>query len=435
MSTTISMPQLGESVAEGTIGKWLKNAGDRIERDEPLVEVMTDKVNTEIPSPVAGYVQRIIVAEGQTVPIGAELVVIGDNPAGEPVVSPAPPPAPAAPPVAPAAPTPTAANEFDEPDGQRRASPLVRRLATEYGIDLGHVRGSGLGGRISKQDILEFIEVRGLQPQPAARPSPPAPAASTPPPSAPVAPPEPAKPAAPPSSVGADEQLVPLTPMRRAIAEHMLRSLATAPHAWGMVEIDATSLVHLRRSHLDAWQAREGFELTYLPFFIKAVVDALRANPTLNARWTDQGVALNRRIHIGVAVALEHGLVVPVIRDADHKTVAGLAMSLREIVVKARSGRLAAEDLQGGTFTVNNTGTFGSIASSAIINQPQAGIITMEAIVKRPVVTADDAIAIRHMFNACLSFDHRVTDGAESLRFLAAVKRNVEACAPGQSIF
>ena len=215
--------------------------------------------------------------------------------------------------------------------------------------------------------------------------------------------------------------------MRRAIAEHMVRSLQTSPHAWGMTEIDVTSLVKLRASLVDAWKAREGFELTFLPFFVKAVIESLRENPHLNARWSDQGVVLKKRIHIGIAIAVPNGLVVPVVRDADQKNIAGLALSIREIVQRARSGRLTMDDFSGGTFTVNNTGALGSIASMPIINQPQAGIITMEAIVKRPVVTDDDAIAIRSMMNACLSFDHRVTDGAEALRFLQSVKRNVEA--------
>lgn len=253
------------------------------------------------------------------------------------------------------------------------------------------------------------------------------------PPAAPAAPPAPAPVAA--AGIGPDEELVPLTPMRRAIADHMVRSVQTAPHAWGMTEIDVSALVKLRAGLLAEWQRREGFELTYLPFFVKAVVEALRENPTLNARWSDQGVVLKKRVHIGIAVAVANGLVVPVVRDADQKSIAGLALSIREIVLKAREGRLTMDDLAGGTFTVNNTGALGSIASGPIINQPQAGIITMEAIVKRPIVTEDDAIAIRSMMNSCLSFDHRVTDGAEALRFLRSVKQRVEAFGPGTTIY
>jgi 2-oxoisovalerate dehydrogenase E2 component (dihydrolipoyl transacylase) len=446
MATTVSMPQLGESIAEGTIGRLLKAPGDRVERDEAIVEVMTDKVNAEIPSPVAGVIEQIVVKEGDVVPVGAALLVIGDgsgvsvaseaataaasSPVASAPVAPPPPPAPAPVAVAepPAAP-PTAPSTNGAP---KRASPFVRSLAGKYGIDLAQVSGSGLGGRVTKDDILAVIErlgeQRGLQPA----------AAATPPlaPVAPVAPPAPAPVAASaPAPLGQDEELVPLTPMRRAIAEHMVRSVQTSPHAWGMTEIDVTGLVKLRAGLLDAWKAREGFELTFLPFFVKAVVEALRETPQLNARWSDQGVVLLKRVHIGIAIAVPNGLVVPVLRDADQKNIAGLALGIREIVTRARAGRLTMDDFAGGTFTVNNTGALGSIASQPIINQPQAGIITMEAIVKRPVVTDDDAIAIRSMMNACLSFDHRVTDGAEALRFLQTVKRKVEAFGGNTTIY
>ena len=459
MPTTISMPQLGESVAEGTIGKWLKEPGDRVERDEPIVEVITDKVNAEIPSPVAGVIERIVVPEGQTVPVGAELAVIGDQaatPAGE--RPPSGPAADAGPSTASPRPVETTPEERvpqgpsgaaeaaapvaiqrDDGDGLRdadespkRASPLVRRLAREHGVDLSQVSGSGLGGRVTKEDILAQIESRAGAPAAAA--APPGRASA-----APSAPPTPAPPAAAtaasPRQAAADEELVRLTPMRRSIAEHMVRSVQTSPHAWGMVEIDATSLVRLRDMLLKDWQAREGFELTHLAFFVKAVVESLHENPSLNARWSDEGVMLQRRMNIGIAVAVPDGLVVPVIRDADQKSIAGLAHAIRDLAVRGRAGKLTMEDIQGGTFTVNNTGALGSIASGPIINQPQAAIITMEAIVKRPVVLADDAIAIRSMMNACLAFDHRITDGAEALRFLQSVKRRVEAYGPGTSVY
>ena len=493
MATTVSMPQLGESVAEGTIGRLLKAPGDRVERDEAIVEVMTDKVNAEIPSPVAGIVEQIVVQEGDVVPVGAALLVIGDgsglagqsigdaagaaseavpaasaSPAlASEVAASAPPtaresaralvadaPSPSATPTTPAPPAgepDTAGSGYPNAGGgaPKRASPFVRSLARKYGINLAQVNGSGLGGRVTKDDILAFIEQRGAQPVAGAPvavapPAPPAPAAPAPPPAppAPAAPMPPAAPAAPPApapvaaaGIGPDEELVPLTPMRRAIADHMVRSVQTAPHAWGMTEIDVSALVKLRAGLLADWQRREGFELTYLPFFVKAVVEALRENPTLNARWSDQGVVLKKRVHIGIAVAVANGLVVPVVRDADQKSIAGLALAIREIVLKAREGRLTMDDLAGGTFTVNNTGALGSIASGPIINQPQAGIITMEAIVKRPIVTEDDAIAIRSMMNSCLSFDHRVTDGAEALRFLKSVKQHVEAFGDGTSIY
>jgi 2-oxoisovalerate dehydrogenase E2 component (dihydrolipoyl transacylase) len=483
MATTVSMPQLGESIAEGTIGRLLKAPGDRVERDEAIVEVMTDKVNAEIPSPVAGVIEQIVVQEGDVVPVGAALLVIGDGsglatqgdassahssgtaPAASSEAVPAASASPAlaaevaasAPPSAresaralvadaPSAPSP-GPDAGDAGNGApKRASPFVRSLARKYGINLAQVSGSGLGGRVTKDDILGFIEQHGTQPvaEPApeapavAAAAPAAPAAPAPPaPPAPAAPRAPAPPPAPVSAgaLGPDEELVPLTPMRRAIAEHMVRSIQTAPHAWGMTEIDVSKLVSLRASLLPEWQRREGFELTYLPFFVKAVVEALRENPTLNARWSDQGVVLKKRVHIGIAVAVANGLVVPVVRDADQKSIAGLALSIREIVLRAREGRLTMDDLSGGTFTVNNTGALGSIASGPIINQPQAGIITMEAIVKRPVVTEDDAIAIRSMMNACLSFDHRVADGAEALRFLRSVKQRVEAFGTSTTVY
>jgi 2-oxoisovalerate dehydrogenase E2 component (dihydrolipoyl transacylase) len=485
MATTVSMPQLGESVAEGTIGRLLKAPGDRVERDEAIVEVMTDKVNAEIPSPVAGVVEQVVVQEGDVVPVGAALLVIGDGSglaaqsdggsagSADPVPAESASPALAAEVAASAPPTAresarslvadAPADTSGAPDtggtdgAPKRASPFVRSLARKYGIDLGQVSGSGLGGRVTKDDILAFIEQGGAQPlvEPVAEPAAEqlAPIPSSPgqaaervaAPAAPGAPPTPAAPVAPPPPVpaapveapgiGPDEELVPLTPMRRAIAEHMVKSVQTAPHAWGMTEIDVSALVKLRAGLLPEWQRREGFELTYLPFFVKAVVEALRENPTLNARWSDQGVVLKRRVHVGIAVAVPNGLVVPVVRDADQKSIAGLALAIRETVLRAREGRLTMDDLTGGTFTVNNTGALGSIASGPIINQPQAGIITMEAIVKRPIVTEDDAIAIRSMMNACLSFDHRVTDGAEALRFLRSVKQRVEAFDTSTTIY
>jgi len=474
MSTTISMPQLGESVAEGTIGKWLKAPGERIERDEPLLEVITDKVNAEIPSPVAGVVERIVVPEGQTVPVGAELAIIGDG------VAAAEPPAegasgsgselpsettgpttledaeaqvatsqeqvPQGPSGAASSAAPVAiqregevgarrSDGADGDEGPKRASPLVRRLASEHGVDLSQIAGSGLGGRVTKDDILAHIEAQGATPGSAGVPPAPDEAGGTPAlPAAAVPPPAAAAPLASAGQLGPDEELVPLTPMRRAIAEHMVRSIQTSPHAWGMVEIDVTPLVGLRERLLREWRAREGFELTFMPFFVKAVVEALRESPVLNARWSDQGVVLKRRVNVGVAVAVADGLVVPVIRDADQRSLAGLAHAVRDLAVRGRAGRLTMDDLQGGTFTVNNTGALGSIASGPIINQPQAGIITMEAIVKRPVVR-DDAIAIRSMMNACLAFDHRITDGAEALRFLQSVKRRVEAYGPDTALY
>ncbi len=435
--TSITMPQLGESVAEGTIGKWLKAPGERIERDEPLVEVITDKVTAEIPSPVAGVVERLVIEEGQTVAVGSEIAIIAD-PGGSASSEPAPtlasaggptmdslsgPPTPPAPraAVVVAAPAP---EDDAEPGERRRATPVVRKLAAEHNVDLTQISGSGAGGRVTRDDVLAYVAERGvvapLPPTPTPLPEPVA--------SGPLA--TPAQP-----SATADEEYLPLTPMRRAIAEHMVRSKQTSPDAWGMVEVDATSLVRLRESLLNDWQRREGFELTFLPFFIKAVVESLREHPTMNAAWGEDRIILKRRINVGIAVAVTDGLVVPVIPDADQKSVAGLAHAVRDLALRARSNKLGLADLQGGTFTVNNTGALGSIMSQPIINQPQAGIVTMEAIVKRPVVIENDAIAIRSIMNVCLTFDHRILDGAGALRFLQSVKRRVEASGPTTAVY
>jgi 2-oxoisovalerate dehydrogenase E2 component (dihydrolipoyl transacylase) len=449
--TSITMPQLGESVAEGTIGKWLKAPGERIERDEPLVEVITDKVTAEIPSPVAGVVERIVVEEGQTVAVGREIAVIGDSsgagaaaPSASAVASGGPtmdslsgPPTPPAPrPAQPVAVAPAAPAEELESGERRRATPLVRKLATEHNVDISQLHGSGAGGRVTRDDVLAYVAQRGQVtaplPAPAAAPAPPAPPPAAPPAAAPVAP----LATAPVTvSASADEEYLPLTPMRRAIAEHMVRSRQTSPDAWGLVEVDVSALVRLRESLLNDWQRREGFELTFLPFFIKAVVESLREHPTMNASWGEDKIILKRRINVGIAVAVTDGLVVPVIPDADQRSIAGLAHAVRDLAVRARSNKLGLADLQGGTFTVNNTGALGSIMSQPIINQPQAGIVTMEAIVKRPVVIENDAIAIRSIMNVCLSFDHRILDGAGALRFLQSIKRRVEAYGPTTAVY
>lgn len=414
MSVSISMPQLGESVAEGTIGKWLKQPGDAIARDEPLVEIITDKVTAEMPSPAAGILESIDVVEGATVPVGTVIARIGETSALT-----APPVANAnvsAPPSNAASPLP------DESNGEHRASPLVRRLAREHAVDIAAIQGTGSGGRVTKHDILAYIDAHTVatvsQPAPSMAP------VSTTPTAAAAA-----------SPVRDDgDQLLPLTSMRRSIAEHMVRSVTTTPHAWCLVEVDATGLVKAREHQLQAWRAREGFELSFLPFFIKAVTESLRDHPIMNATWTESGVLLKRDINIGLAVALEDGLIVPVLHDADRQSIAGLAHMVRDLVTRARQRQLGPSDIQGGTFTVNNTGALGSIMSAPIIPQPQAGIVTMEAIVKRPVVR-DDAIAIRSMMNVCMSFDHRVTDGSQGLQFLQSVRRRIEAYGPDTSLY
>jgi 2-oxoisovalerate dehydrogenase E2 component (dihydrolipoyl transacylase) len=451
-NTVIKMPQLGESVSEGTIGRWLKNLGDRVELDEPLVEIQTDKVNAEVPSPVAGILQQILLPEGTTAAVKSDMAIIGDEQpaatvadAPESANSPgAPGPegtptqrtpavaaatAAAAPPIrtftydktagggvvgARDADDPPAQPDVAEPGVKRFYTPVVLRMAEEHAIDLTTIQGSGAHGRVTRKDVERAI----AEPRSAAAVPPPtsadgANAAS--PVMTPVGP--------GPSAEGEDR---PLSPMRRAIAEHMTRARAEIPDAWSLVEVDLTNLVRQRQKLQPEWQAREGYELTYLPFFIKAVVACLRAVPELNATWAGDHVRLYRQHNLGIAVSLENGLVVPVMREADQLSVAGIATALRSIVQKARGGKLSLADLQGATFTVNNPGSLGSIMSQPIVPVGQAGIVTMEAIVKRPVVLAEDAIAVRHMMNCCLSFDHRVLDGAGALKFLRELRRQLE---------
>lgn len=404
MAVKVVMPQLGESVTEGTIVRWIKKVGERVEKYEPLLEVMTDKVNAEVPAPATGVLREILVPEGETVPVGRELAVIAEVGA-EAETGPPSPAAPAAQP----RPEPAAVGADVV---QQRSSPIVRRLAQEYGIDLSEIKGSGIGGRVTKEDVLRYVAER-QQAAAAVKETPPAEA---------------------PPPAGPDEEVIPVSPMRRQIAQHMVHSYQTVPHAWLAVEADVTRLVRLRESAKDEFRRREGVDLTYLPFVVKAAVEALKEHPMLNAVWAEDKIILKKRINIGIAVALEDGLVVPVIKDADQKSIAGLARAIADLTDRARAGRLTLEDVQGGTFTVNNTGALGSVISRPIINEPQVGILTSEAIVKRPLVV-DDAIAIRSVMFLCLSFDHRVIDGLAAARFLQAVKRRLEAYDERTSIY
>jgi 2-oxoisovalerate dehydrogenase E2 component (dihydrolipoyl transacylase) len=423
----IKMPQLGESVTEGTVDKWLKREGDLVKRDEPLVEVVTDKVNAEIPSPFEGKLVKISVSEGETVRVGAviaQIEVAGATPAaasaaptqaGETGVAHSEvPPAPAggAKPGAVAAPT-----SGDDGSGERaRLSPAVRKLAAEHGIDAAALRGSGMGGRVTRDDVLAAVETGQALPA-----APLAPAAAQAP--------APAKPA--PAKVdGAREELVKLSVMRRSIAEHMVRSLATSPHAWTLQEVDVTNLVRYRDAEKDSFKARHGAALTYLPFVVQIVCAAIKQYPWLNSTWTDEGVVLKSYINMGVAVSIPDGLIVPVLKDADQRGFTDLVRGLNDLIERARNKQLKTEDVQGGTFTLNNTGSTGSVASQPIINQPQAAILTTESIVKRPVIVAD-AIAIRHMMNMCLSFDHRIIDGMMAGQFLGSIKKRLEEWTPG----
>jgi 2-oxoisovalerate dehydrogenase E2 component (dihydrolipoyl transacylase) len=415
----IKMPQLGESVTEGTVEKWLKSEGDFVKRDEPIVEVVTDKVNAEIPSPFEGKLVKIAVTEGETVLVGAVIAQIEVAGAATAAAAPAEKPAAAAPPP-PAAPAPRPAATAPAPapppaapttggDGERaRLSPAVRKLAAEHGIDAAALRGSGMGGRVTRDDVLAAVEGAATAAPTAAR-------AAAPPQAAPR-----------PAHVdGAREEVVKLSSMRKAIAEHMVRSLATSPHAWTLQEVDVTNLVRYREAEKEGFRSRHGVSLTYLPFVVQIVCDALKQYPWLNSTWSDEGVVLKHYINLGIAVSIPDGLIVPVLKDADQRGFTDLVRSINDLVERARTKQLKPEDVQSGTFTLNNTGSTGSVASQPIINQPQAAILTTESINKRAVVVGD-GIAVRHIMNMCLSFDHRIIDGMMAGQFLTTIKKRLE---------
>jgi 2-oxoisovalerate dehydrogenase E2 component (dihydrolipoyl transacylase) len=447
--TEVTMPQLGESVTEGQISRWLKQPGDAVEKYEALVEVITDKVNAEVPSPMAGTLVEIKVQEGETVAVGTLICTLtagADTPAREsaaepsipaqPVATqaaqtptPAPPQAPAPPPavaLAGAPPVATALSHTNGHDPARdragRASPAVRRLADEHHLEISQIKGSGMGGRVTKRDVEEFLAGGGAA-APAAAAAPAGPAARTDEAPAPT----------PPSAAG--DELVPLSPMRKAIAEHMERRRQTSPHAWCATEVDMTSVVALRTAEKEKFKAREGVDLTYVPFVIKAVVESLKDHPEMNATFTPEGILRKKAINISVAVGLPDGLIVPVIHAADQLSISGLAHRLSDLATRAHAGKLTIQDVEGGTFCVNNPGTFGTVLSAPIINQPQAGIMTMEAIVKRPVVLPGDLIGVRSMMFIGLSFDHRVLDGLQAASFLGDVKKALEAVGTGTMIY
>jgi 2-oxoisovalerate dehydrogenase E2 component (dihydrolipoyl transacylase) len=409
----IKMPQLGESVTEGTVDKWLKREGDFVKRDEPLVEVVTDKVNAEVPSPFEGTLVKINVGEGATVAIGTEIAqmeVAGAAPEAQQAAQAAAPdtPAEAEPSSAPAEATAEQTLAEAAAGAQKvRLSPAVRRLAEEHGIDPTRLQGSGEGGRVTRDDVLAFLERQEAAP----------PAQPTPTPATAVAP------------DGSREEIVKLSVMRRSIAEHMTRSLATSPHAWTLQEADVTGLVRYREAQKAGFEQRHGAPLTYLPFVVQIVCDALKEFPYLNSSWTDEGILLKRYVNMGLAVAIPDGLIVPVIRDADRLGLSELARAIHDLASRARQRQLKPDEVQAGTFTLNNTGATGSVASQPIINQPQAAILTTEAIVKRPVVIGE-GIAVRQMMNVCLSFDHRIVDGMMAGQFLGYVRRRLESWSP-----
>ena len=442
----IELPQVGESVTEGVIGKWLKRVGDSVEKYDPLVEVVTDKVNMEMPSPVAGVLTHILAQEGETVPMGAPIAEIeverrGPRPSLNPrrpprrnphrrrphppappacclrTSPPSAPPAPAAcqaspsPQTAPAAPqaAPVAAAPPATRRQRRRYSPVVMRLAEEHNLDLSLLEGTGIGGRVTKKDVLRHLE------------------------SAPATVTAPAE-TAPVTAPQEDETRLPLTPTRRLIAANMTRSATEIPQAWSITEVDVSNLVARREALKEGFREREGVNLTYLPFVLKAVAEALKENPLVNSSWDTDAIILKRRVNIGIAVAAPAGLIVPVLHDADALSVSGLARRLDDLTRRARAGELTLDEVQGGTFTLNNTGALGSVASQPIINHPQAAILTTEAIVKRPVVVGD-GIAIRSMMNICFTFDHRILDGAETSAFTNAVKHRLEAIGPDYGVY
>jgi 2-oxoglutarate dehydrogenase E2 component (dihydrolipoamide succinyltransferase) len=450
MSTDVIMPQMGESIAEGTIIKWLKKVGDTVERDEPIFEISTDKVDAEIPAPVGGVLLDILVGENQTVPINTVVAKIGEasEAGGASAPAAAPEPAPAAPATNGAA-APAAATHIDEADVEDndevavasdahgiRSSPLVRRIARENNVDLRQVTGTGISGRVTKHDILAFIENRKAAPaQPAPAPvvapvvapvAAPAAPVSAPAP-APVAPAKPAAPAIPAFSEGDPVEIVAMTSMRKKIAERMVASKHTSPHVTSVFEVDMTHVNKLRERNKRKFEEQYGTKLTFMPFIIKAVVDSLRSWPIINSSIDGDNIVYKKNFNIGMAVALDWGLIVPVIKHAEEKNLVGLSRSVNDLAGRARNKQLKPDEVAGGTFTITNYGVFGGLIGTPIINQPQVAIMGVGAIVKRPVVTEDDAIAIRHMAYFSLSFDHRIIDGAVADQFMAQFKKTIES--------
>lgn len=388
MSIEVVMPQMGESVAEGTVVTWLKKVGESIAKDEPLVAISTDKVDVEIPSAAAGVLARIVVQEGSAAPVGAVLAYIDESlPLGA---------------------VPSGRLVVEQQEGVHATapathwhSPAVIEIAKEHDVDLTQVRGTGADGRVTKKDLLDFIAQRPqtVAALPRVSPEPPAPLV--------------------------EDRILPISPMRKAIAEHMIRSKRTAAHVTQIHEVDMTAIDRYRRVHHDAFLGQTGITLTFLPFVVKAVADGLRAYPLINASFTHKGIIVKHAINIGIAVALEEGLIVPVLREADKKSFVTLTKQLTDLAVRARDKRLSLEEVHEGTFTVNNFGALGTMIGTPIIVQPQAAILGLGRVVKRPVVI-DDAIVIRSMAYLCLSYDHRLIDGAYASAFLNHVRATLE---------
>jgi pyruvate dehydrogenase E2 component (dihydrolipoamide acetyltransferase) len=418
MPTDVVMPQMGESIFEGTITKWLKKPGDKVQRDEPLFEISTDKVDAEIPAPATGVLQEIKVAEGNTVQVNTVVGVIGEGATAaasapaKTAAPPPPPPAPAAkqqasaPPVA-VAPSAAAAKEEDESDV--RSSPLVRKLAREHNVDLAKVNGTGTGGRVTKQDILDFVERGASAPTPA-----PAPPARTP--------------SAPGAVIPGD--LVPMSQMRKIIAQRMIESRRTSAHVHCMFEVDITRIVNLRNKLKSGFEQRYGARLTFMPFFVRAVIIALQQFPIVNSSLEGDSVRYHKHVNAGIAVALDWGLIVPVLKGADELNFLGLQRGITDLGERARSKKLMPPDVEGATFTITNPGQFGAVFGLPIINQPNAAILGVGGITKQPLVLTDkdgnDSIAIRSVVHLTLGYDHRIIDGAIADQFMAVVKKTLE---------
>jgi pyruvate dehydrogenase E2 component (dihydrolipoamide acetyltransferase) len=441
MPTDIIMPQMGESIVEGTITKWLKKPGDKVQRDEPLFEISTDKVDAEIPAPASGVLQEIKIAEGTTVGVNTVVGTIAVDGEAAVAKSAAPPPAKAAPatpqessagvppavagpsrsrtsqpPTPPPLPAP-AASAQDEEGEEARSSPLVRKIAREHGVSLSQISGTGLGGRITKQDIMQFIEHQGSTQPVSTTPSPAQPAAAAPAP----------RPAAPAPYPG---DLVPMSNMRKLIAKHMIESRRTSAHVHCMYEVDFTRIVNLRSKLKSGFEQRHGARLTFMPFFVRAAVIALQQWPIINANIDGDNIRYHRYINMGIAVALDWGLIVPVLKNAGDLNFLGLQRGITDLGERARTKKLKPEDVEGSTFTITNPGQFGAVFGLPIINQPNSAIMGVGGITKQPLVITDkdgnDSIAIRSVVHLTLGYDHRLIDGAVADQFMAQVKKNLE---------
>jgi pyruvate dehydrogenase E2 component (dihydrolipoamide acetyltransferase) len=425
MPTDVVMPQMGESIFEGTITKWLKKPGDKVQRDEPLFEISTDKVDAEIPAPSSGVLQEIKVSEGNTVQVNTVVGVIGEgNGAAAPAKASAPASAPAiTPPAAakkeapaPLQPVPAARASEDEEDSDVRSSPLVRKLAREHNVDLARISGTGTGGRVTKQDVLDFVEQRATGPTVA--------------PTAVTVPTTPPRAASMPASAAIPGDLVPMSNMRKIIAQRMIESRRTSAHVHCMFEVDLTRIVNLRNKLKNGFEQRHGARLTFMPFFVRAAIIALQQYPIVNSSLDGDNIRYHKHVNAGIAVALDWGLIVPVLKNADELNFLGLQRGITDLGERARSKKLMPTDVEGATFTITNPGQFGAVFGLPIINQPNVAIMGVGGITKQPMVITDkdgaDSIAIRSVVHLTLGYDHRIIDGAVADQFMLVVKKTLE---------